>query len=64
MAFLPLFSTSCKATEIAPEIAQKFEVQGIPCLVVIKDGSEIGRIVGFNNESALKQKIDAIIGAK
>ncbi len=45
-------------TEIAPEIAQRFGVQGIPCLVIVQDGKEIERIVGFNNEAQLKQKID------
>lgn len=48
-------------TEIAPELAQKFEVQGIPCLVLLKRGREIGRIVGYSNESALKQKIELIL---
>jgi thioredoxin 1 len=48
-------------TEIAPELAQKFGVQGIPCLVLVEEGKEIGRIVGYCNESALKQKIDDIL---
>lgn len=45
-------------TEISPEIAGRFEIQGIPCLVLVENGKEIGRIVGFSNESMLKQKID------
>lgn len=48
-------------TEISPEIAGRFEIQGIPCLVVVEGGKEIGRIVGFSNESMLKQKIDDIL---
>ena len=48
-------------TEVSPEIAQKFGIQGIPCLVVVKNGEEVGRIVGFSNESMLKQKIDDIL---
>ena len=48
-------------TEISPEIAEKYGIQGIPCLVVVKGGKEIGRIVGFSNESMLKQKIDSIL---
>jgi thioredoxin 1 len=51
-------------TEVAPNIAQKFMVQGIPCLVIVEKSKEIGRIVGFCNESALKQKIDMIISGK
>lgn len=48
-------------TEISPEIAQKYDIQGIPCLVVVNKGKEIGRIIGFSNESMLKQKIDSIL---
>lgn len=48
-------------TEVAPEIAQRFGIQGIPCLVIVKDSKEIDRIVGFNNEQSLKQKIDSIL---
>ncbi len=48
-------------TEIAPELAQKFKVQGIPCLVLVEKGKEKGRIIGFSNESSLKQKIDSIL---
>ena len=50
-------------TEIAPEIAQKYGIQGIPCLVVVKKAKEVGRIVGFANESMLKQKIDGIMNS-
>ena len=50
-------------TEIAPEIAQKYGIQGIPCLVVLKKGKETGRIVGFANETMLKQKIDGIMNS-
>lgn len=48
-------------TEIAPGLAQRFGVQGIPCLVLVEEGKEIGRIVGYVNESALKQKIDLVL---
>jgi thioredoxin 1 len=48
-------------TEISPEIAGKFDIQGIPCLVVVENGKEVGRIVGFSNEAMLKQKIDSIL---
>jgi len=48
-------------TEVSPEIAEKYGIQGIPCLVVVKGGEEIGRIVGFSNESMLKQKIDSML---
>ena len=44
-----------------PELAGKFEVQGIPSLVVVKAGSEIDRIVGFAQKDALKEKIDSLL---
>jgi thioredoxin 2 len=33
-------------TDEAPEIALRFGVQGIPLLVLLKDGSEVDRLVG------------------
>jgi thioredoxin 2 len=33
-------------TDEAPEISMRFSVQGIPLLVLIKDGSEVDRLVG------------------
>jgi thioredoxin 2 len=33
-------------TDEAPEISMRFNVQGIPLLVLIKDGSEVDRMVG------------------
>lgn len=41
--------------------AQKYEVQGIPCLIIFKDGKEFDRIVGFMPKPALKAKIDEIL---
>jgi len=47
--------------EEAGDLAQQYSIQGIPSLVFVKDGKEIGRIVGFAPKEALKQKIDAIL---
>jgi thioredoxin 1 len=41
--------------------AGEFQVTGIPCLIVFKNGKEIGRIVGLQNEDSLKAKINQII---
>ncbi len=41
--------------------ASEFDITGIPCLVVIKNGKEIGRIVGLQNEESLKQRINSIL---
>ena len=52
------------STEEHPSVAEEHDVTGIPCLIVFKDGEEIGRIVGFVPKPVLKQKIDAILGKK
>lgn len=49
-------------TEEFPELAQEYGVQGIPCLILIKNGKETDRIVGFMPESALKEKIQELLG--
>lgn len=52
----------CKLnTDESQEIASSFEIQGIPALVVVSNGKDIGRIVGFVPEAVLKSKIDEII---
>ncbi|PIN91225.1 thioredoxin [Candidatus Pacearchaeota archaeon CG10_big_fil_rev_8_21_14_0_10_35_13] len=48
-------------TDAHPELAGRFSVQGIPSLIVLNNGSEVGRIVGFAPEQILKQRIDSII---
>lgn len=48
-------------TEILPEIAQEFEISGIPCFVIIKNGKEIDRIIGYKSEADFKKAIDSII---
>ncbi len=44
-------------TETGSELASQFGVQSIPTLVMIQDGKEIGRTMGYLDEGALKQKI-------
>lgn len=46
------------------EIASRFEVMSIPCMVVFRNGKEIGRIVGFVPKPALKSKIEEILKNK
>ena len=40
------------------ELASKFNVKGIPCLVILKKGKEVGRIVGFNPKETIKEVLD------
>ena len=49
-------------TEENPKVADQFGITGIPCLVVVDKGVEVGRIVGFNAKEQLKAKIDDILG--
>lgn len=46
----------------APELAQQYSVRSIPTLLVIKDGQVAGQMVGAMPKSALKAKIEALIG--
>ena len=43
------------------EIAAKFDVRGIPCMVIFKDGNEVDRIIGAYPEAELRRKIDLIL---
>jgi len=42
-------------------LAQQQGVMGIPCLIIYKDGEEVDRIVGFQPEPVLRQKLNAVI---
>ncbi len=39
-------------------LAQRFDVRGIPCMIIFKKGSESVRIIGALPEASLKKKID------
>lgn len=40
-----------------PELADRFEVQGIPLLVVYKDGLEVDRAAGFKPKEAIAEML-------
>lgn len=48
-------------TDEESALASQFQIQGIPCLIVTKNGKEIDRITGFAPKDALKEKIDKIL---
>jgi thioredoxin 1 len=48
-------------TDNERELSGEFNVMGIPTLMVMNKGKEIGRIVGFAPKQALKSKIDSIL---
>jgi thioredoxin 2 len=47
----------------APEVAGRFGVQGIPLLVLIRDGQEVDRLVGAAPEPDLRRWLTERIGA-
>lgn len=47
----------------APAIASRFGVQGIPLLVVIRDGREIDRLVGAVPPATLRATLEQHLGA-
>jgi len=40
-----------------PELAEKYRVSGIPCIVFIKNGEEIDRIEGVTSLKKLEKRI-------
>jgi len=43
-------------------LASSQGVMGIPCMIVYKNGEEVDRIVGFQDETTLKKKLTTILG--
>lgn len=39
----------------------KFQIQSIPTLIFFKDGQEVGKLVGFKSEEALRKEIETYI---
>ena len=49
-------------TDEAPDIAGRFNVQGIPLLVLLRDGTEVDRRVGAHPEAALRAWLEPLVG--
>ena len=47
----------------APELAMEFNVSGIPCLILMSKGKEVGRVVGYVPKPVLKAKVDSILSS-
>jgi len=43
------------------EIASRYGIQGIPCLVIMRGGKEVDRIVGLMPKDLLKKRINEIL---
>ena len=48
-------------TDEEKDIAGKFNISGIPCLIIMEKGEEKNRIVGFMPKDGLKAKIDSLL---
>ena len=40
-------------------LSQKYQISGIPAMIVFKDGKEIARIIGYHDKASLVQKLEA-----
>jgi thioredoxin 1 len=49
--------------DVDPNVAVKYQVRGIPTLVLFKDGKEAGRLVGAQEKDKISALIDAAITA-
>jgi thioredoxin-like negative regulator of GroEL len=45
-----------------PVTAQRFNIRGIPALLVLKEGREIDRIVGVQPKSEIVKRLERAIG--
>jgi len=48
-------------TQAEEGLSMKFGVQGIPTLVFLNKGKEVGRHVGYASEDVLKQKVEEVL---
>ena len=44
-----------------PETPQKYGIQGIPTLLIFKNGEEANRIVGFQSQDNIQRAIDEVL---
>src|SRR3954453_1314748 len=50
-------------TDEAPDVAGRFDVQGIPLLVLLRDGTEVDRRVGAHPENGLRAWLTPWVGS-
>jgi thioredoxin 1 len=48
-------------TDQSQQIATKYQITGIPCLILIKNGEEVKRITGYQSADALISQIEPLI---
>jgi len=45
-----------------PTLAQRYKVRSIPNMILLKDGEQIGQVVGALSKGELKSRIDNFLG--
>lgn len=50
-------------TDESPQLAGEYQVAGIPCLILFKDGKAVDRVVGFVPEKAISAMLDKHLAA-
>ncbi len=48
-------------TDENQDLAVKYQITGIPCLIVFKNGTEAQRLVGYRTEAELAKELNKII---
>ncbi|MDR2459910.1 MAG: thioredoxin [Deltaproteobacteria bacterium] len=43
------------------EMASKFKIRNIPCLIVFKDKQEVGRVLGHKEKKELKAELERLL---
>ena len=54
-------SGQCVNTDNDPLWASRFGIQGIPTLIIFKDGKEVDRVVGAVRKDVLKSKLEKVV---
>lgn len=44
-----------------PSTAQRYQVMGIPTLILFKDGEPVGRFVGYMPKEDLQRRVDSVL---
>ena len=44
-----------------PELAEKYSIMSIPCIVIFKDGKEAQRFIGVQSENILVEKLNTAL---
>jgi thioredoxin 1 len=43
------------------DMANKYKIRSIPCLIIFKDKAEVGRIVGHKDKQELKKELERLV---